>query len=183
MGHPHESDRHRRRLPLPGLPLRLRPLLRDALQAPLRLASRWPLRLPLLLLGALALWGASPAPAAAGVLAQVDLSSQRMTVWVDGIPRYSWPVSTARRGYVTPTGTYRPQSLHRTYYSRKYDNSPMPYAIFFRGGYAIHGSYATGLLGRRASHGCIRLAPGHAATLFSLVRSQGAGATLIRIVP
>ncbi len=119
--------------------------------------------------------------AQAGVLARVDLSSQRMVVSVNGVPRYSWPVSTARRGYVTPTGTYRPQRLYRRYFSRKYYNSPMPYAVFFRGGYAIHGSYAVNQLGAPASHGCIRLHPGNAATLYGLIESYGPGNTLIQI--
>ncbi len=126
------------------------------------------------------LWGGS-APAHAGVIARIDLSSQRMVVYVNGVPRYNWPVSTARRGYVTPTGTYRPQRLYRSYYSRKYDNSPMPYSIFFRGGYAIHGSYAIRQLGAPASHGCIRLHPSNAATLYSLVQNYGPRDTLIQI--
>lgn len=119
--------------------------------------------------------------ASAAVVARIDLSSQRMTVSVNGIPYYSWPVSTARRGYVTPTGTYRPQRMYRKYFSKKYYNSPMPYSIFFRGGYAIHGSYAVNQLGSPASHGCIRLAPSNAATLYSLVQSHGAGNTVIVI--
>ncbi|MDI4664999.1 L,D-transpeptidase [Xanthobacter autotrophicus] len=122
----------------------------------------------------------SPAEAAA-VVARVDLSSQRMTVSVNGVPRYSWAVSTARRGYVTPTGVYRPQRLYREYYSRKYYNSPMPYSIFYSGGYAIHGSYAVNQLGAPASHGCIRLHPSSAATLYSLVRTYGRGNTAIVI--
>lgn len=118
---------------------------------------------------------------AATVVARVDLSSQRMTVSVNGVPRYSWLVSTARRGYVTPTGVYRPQRLYRMYYSRKYYNSPMPYSIFYSGGYAIHGSYAVSQLGGPASHGCIRLHPSNAATLYSLVQSYGRGNTAIVI--
>ncbi|MGE4371618.1 MAG: L,D-transpeptidase [Xanthobacter sp.] len=118
---------------------------------------------------------------AGSVVAKVDLSRQRMVVKVNGVTRYSWPVSTARRGYVTPTGTYRPQRMYQEYYSRKYNNSPMPHAIFFRGGYAIHGSYATHRLGSRASHGCIRLSPRNAARLYSLVRTHGPGNTIIRI--
>ncbi|MEP9349679.1 L,D-transpeptidase [Xanthobacter sp. KR7-225] len=121
------------------------------------------------------------AAAEASVVARIDLSSQRMTVTVNGIPSYSWPVSTARRGYVTPTGSYRPQRMYRSYFSRKYYNSPMPYSIFFRGGYAIHGSYAVNQLGTPASHGCIRLHPANAATLYSLVQSHGAGNTVILI--
>lgn len=125
---------------------------------------------------------AGTATAGARVVARVDLSQQRMTVYVDGRRRYSWPVSTARRGYVTPTGSYRPKVLKRMHYSKKYHNSPMPHSVFFRGGYAIHGTYAVGRLGRRASHGCIRLHPSHARRLYSLIRSYGMRNTRIRVV-
>lgn len=120
------------------------------------------------------------APAAAGIVARVDQSRQRMRVFVDGAPAYDWPVSTARHGFVTPNGRYRVGRMAPMWRSRKYHGSPMPHAMFFRGGYAIHGTYATGSLGRRASHGCIRLAPGHAAALFSLARSRGGAAVVIR---
>lgn len=142
-------------------------------------ALRAAVLLAVLVLGA-ALSGAAEARSAA-VVAHIDLSSQRMTVSVNGIPSYSWPVSTARRGYVTPTGAYRPQRMYRSYFSRKYYNSPMPYSIFFSGGYAIHGSYDVNRLGSPASHGCIRLHPSNAATLYSLVQSYGAGSTVILI--
>jgi lipoprotein-anchoring transpeptidase ErfK/SrfK len=114
---------------------------------------------------------------ASSIVAQVDLSSQRMQVYVDGMPTYSWAVSTARRGYVTPTGTFGVQRMARMWYSRKYDNSPMPHSIFFLGGYAIHGTNHIRSLGAPASHGCIRLHPSNAATLYSLV--QRAGSTRI----
>ena len=119
-------------------------------------------------------------PAAAGIVAKIDQSRQRMRVFVDGYPAYDWPVSTARRGFVTPNGRYRVGLMAPMWRSRKYHGSPMPHAMFFRGGYAIHGTYATGSLGRRASHGCIRLAPGHAAALFGLTRSHGGAAIVIR---
>src|SRR4051794_23314669 len=118
--------------------------------------------------------------ASASINITVDKSRQRLTVIVDGVPRYEWPVSTARWGYNTPNGMYRPQRLERSWYSRKYDMSPMPYSIFFAGGYAIHGSYEVSHLGRPASHGCIRLSPAHAATLFGLVQSR-AGDTNITV--
>ena len=108
----------------------------------------------------------------AGVLITVNKSTQRLSVAVDGEPRYVWPTSTARRGYATPNGSYRPERLERKWFSRKYDWSPMPYSIFFDGGYAIHGSYEISHLGRPASHGCIRLHPKHAAVLFALVREN-----------
>ena len=112
------------------------------------------------------------ARADAGIVVTVDKTAQRLTVEVDGMTRYTWPVSTARWGYRTPNGTYRPQRLARKWYSRKYDWSPMPYSIFFDGGYAIHGSYEISHLGRPASHGCIRLHPQNAATLFALVKAN-----------
>jgi lipoprotein-anchoring transpeptidase ErfK/SrfK len=107
--------------------------------------------------------------AQASILITVNKSTQRLSVAVDGDQRYVWPVSTARRGYSTPNGSYRPERLARKWYSRKYDWSPMPYSIFYDGGFAIHGSYEISHLGRPASHGCIRLHPRHAAVLFSLV--------------
>jgi lipoprotein-anchoring transpeptidase ErfK/SrfK len=120
-------------------------------------------------------------PAAAGIVIAVDKSSQQMSVSVDGVPRYTWPVSTARAGYSTPNGTFRPERLERSWFSRTYYNSPMPHSIFFLGGYAIHGSYAINSLGGPASHGCIRLHPSNAATLFSLVSHEGMGATTIMV--
>lgn len=120
-------------------------------------------------------------PALAGVVAHIDISSQTMQVSVDGRPMYRWPVSTARFGYVTPTGYYHPIRLERIWRSTIYNNAPMPYAVFFRGGYAIHGTYEVGHLGSPASHGCVRLNTGDAATLFSLVEQHGYGGTSIII--
>ncbi len=102
----------------------------------------------------------------------IDLSSQRMYV-SSSQGSYTWPVSTARAGYYTPRGSFAPTGMQLMHYSRKYHMSPMPYSIFFRGGYAIHGTYATGALGSPASHGCVRLAPGNAATLYQIVQSEG----------
>jgi hypothetical protein len=112
------------------------------------------------------------ARAEAAVVVTVDKTAQRLTVVIDGVTRYRWPVSTARWGYRTPNGSYRPQRLERKWFSRKYDMSPMPHSIFFAGGYAIHGSYEISRLGRPASHGCIRLHPANAATLFALVKEN-----------
>ncbi|MGZ9059289.1 MAG: L,D-transpeptidase [Burkholderiaceae bacterium] len=116
------------------------------------------------------LWGAVGAQA--GVVVVVDKSAQRLTVSVDGRQRYDWAVSTARWGYRTPNGSYRPERLERQWYSRKYDWSPMPHSIFFSGGYAIHGSNEVSRLGRPASHGCIRRHPSNAAVLFALVQGR-----------
>ena len=121
------------------------------------------------------------APAQASVVVHIDKSSQRMSVSVHGSQRYTWPVSTGRRGYGTPSGVFHPQSMHRRYYSRKYYNSPMPNAIFFYYGFAIHGTNDISRLGGPASHGCIRLHPAHAAALFALVQRNGPRNTRIQI--
>lgn len=113
------------------------------------------------------------AVSAASLVAKVDVSSQTMTVirYVEVIHR--WPVSTARKGKYTPRGTYSPKSLSRYHKSSLYNNAPMPYSIFFRGNYAVHGTNQTSKLGRPASAGCVRLHTANAAKLFSLVKKHG----------
>jgi len=114
-----------------------------------------------------------PMAAQATVHIHIDLSRQTMHVASrDG--EYDWPVSTGRPGHRTPTGVYHPQRMYAMTYSRKYDNAPMPHAIFFTGGYAIHGTGAVGALGSVASHGCVRLAPENAAALYEMVKHEGA---------
>jgi lipoprotein-anchoring transpeptidase ErfK/SrfK len=127
------------------------------------------------------LFAALSTGANAAIVVQIDRAAQRMAVIVDGAPRYNWRVSTARRGYITPPGTYHPEMLARRWFSRKYYNSPMPHSIFFYGGFAIHGSYEISHLGRPASHGCVRLDPSNAAILFALVQREGTAATTIVI--
>jgi lipoprotein-anchoring transpeptidase ErfK/SrfK len=109
---------------------------------------------------------------------KIDKSSQRVSILVDGSARHVWAVSTGLEGG-PPTGTYRPYRLHRKWYSRKYHWSPMPHSIFFHEGYAIHGTQYVSRLGRQASHGCVRLHPANAATLFALVREHGRDNTQI----
>ena len=118
-----------------------------------------------------ALWSA---PASATVRVSVDLATQRMSVTNNKGETFNWAISSGRMGYVTPRGSYRPQSLRRMHYSSKYNNAPMPHSIFFHKGWAIHGTSAVRDLGRPASHGCIRLAPGNAAKLFAMVQREGA---------
>jgi lipoprotein-anchoring transpeptidase ErfK/SrfK len=135
----------------------------------------------LVLAAAVMMLGLALTPARAGVLVEIDKSSQRMAVSVDGMMRYNWPVSTGRSGYGTPDGTFHPQSMARHYFSRKYYNSPMPHAIFFYGGFAIHGTNDISRLGGPASHGCVRLHPSHAAALFALIERSRPRNTRIEI--
>lgn len=138
-------------------------------------------RLILAVAASAALLLTSMAASAASLVAHIDISNQTMTVSKNGLPVHYWKVSTARKGYVTPRGTYRPQRMARMWYSRKYDNSPMPHSVFFRGGYAIHGTNHLKALGRPASHGCVRLHPSNAAELFSMIKQVGPGNTKIVI--
>ena len=119
---------------------------------------------------------------AASVTAKISISNQRMYVSVNGVPKYTWAVSTARSGYRTPTGSFRAQRLERMWHSTKYDNAPMPHSVFFYGGYAIHGTTDVRHLGRPASHGCVRLHPENAKVIYSLVRENGRDNTLITVV-
>ncbi|MCW5772822.1 MAG: L,D-transpeptidase [Rhodospirillaceae bacterium] len=117
------------------------------------------------------------------VTIEVDKRTQRMTVYVDGEKRHEFKVSTGAPGHVTPSGEFRPSSMHKMAISIKYGNTPMPHAIFFtRVGHAIHATTAVSRLGHPASHGCIRLSPEDAKTLYDLVGSVGLGSVTIKIV-
>ena len=117
------------------------------------------------LAAAIVISGAS-ASLANRLVAHVDLSKQTMTVKKDGRVLYRWRVSTARSGYRTPTGQWSPTRMHEMWYSRKYDMSPMPYSIFFYGGYAIHGTYWHSNFGTPMSHGCVNMRTDQAKQLF-----------------
>jgi hypothetical protein len=117
---------------------------------------------------------AAPAVAAASILITVDRSTQRMTVNVDGVQRWVWPVSTGRGGYATPAGSYTAFRMEEDHYSKEFDDAPMPHSIFFtKLGHAIHGTLDARHLGSAASHGCVRLSTANAAKLYALVEEQG----------
>jgi hypothetical protein len=112
--------------------------------------------------------------ASAAVVITVDKSIQQMTVSVDGRALYQWPVSTGKGGYDTPGGKFKAFRLERDHYSKEWDEAPMPHSIFFtQKGHAIHGSLDVKRLGTPASHGCVRLLPANAKTLFELVEQEG----------
>ncbi|HZL67472.1 MAG TPA: L,D-transpeptidase [Candidatus Limnocylindrales bacterium] len=132
------------------------------------------MRLAVVLLLAPFLAAAVIGTAQAEILITVDKSAQRMTVARDGEALYTWPVSTGRSGYATPSGSFTPFRMEADHYSKEWDDAPMPHSIFFtKIGHAIHGSYETKKLGTPASHGCVRLSPAHAATLFAMVKQDG----------
>jgi lipoprotein-anchoring transpeptidase ErfK/SrfK len=121
-------------------------------------------------------------PAKSSILITIDKSTQQMTVLVDGVERYHWPVSTGRAGYSTPSGSFTPTSMNEVWYSKEWDNAPMPHAIFFmKDGHAIHGSYEVKHLGKPVSHGCVRIAPQNATLLYDLVKKNGLGNTQVAL--
>lgn len=124
---------------------------------------------------------AKPKPVPPAVVARINLATQRMEVSVNGVGTHTWAVSSGRQGYASPRGTWRVQWIEKMHYSRKYDNAPMPHSVFFTGGVAVHATQAVGMLGRPASHGCIRLAPANAAQFFALVQKHGNKQTEIQV--
>ncbi|MFN3549925.1 MAG: L,D-transpeptidase [Mesorhizobium sp.] len=124
------------------------------------------------------------APAeAATVIARVKISQQQMTVTYNGQEMHTWPVSTARRGKVTPVGSWKAKWLSRNHKSSLYDNAPMPYSIFYNGNYAVHGTTSIAKLGQPASAGCVRLHPDNAAILFDMARREGLDNVMIVVEP
>src|SRR5438309_4056488 len=112
--------------------------------------------------------------AQANVSITVDKNAQMMTVAVDGVERYRWPVSTGIPSYETPNGGFRTFRMEEDHFSKEFDDAPMPHSIFFtKIGHAIHGTDSVGRLGTPASHGCVRLSRQNASTLYALVQQQG----------
>jgi hypothetical protein len=128
-------------------------------------------------------WAVScAAPARAEIVVNIDKSTQQMSVSVDGAQRYVWPVSTGRAGYDTPDGTFKVNRMDADHLSQEWDNAPMPHAMFFdTHGHAIHGFFDVKHLGLPVSHGCVRISPAHAATLFALVKAEGMQATTVTV--
>jgi hypothetical protein len=120
------------------------------------------------------------APASAALLITIDKSTQRMSVVLDDLPVFDWPVSTGQRGYDTPSGEFKPFRMEKDHFSREWDDAPMPHSIFFTTrGHAIHGTNHVKAIGTPASHGCVRLSTKNAAILFKLVKQEGMANTRV----
>ena len=120
--------------------------------------------------------------AEAKVAITVDKDNQQMTVAVDGVARYRWPVSSGIPSYETPNGAFRTFRMEADHYSKEFDDAPMPHSIFFtKAGHAIHGTDSVSKLGSPASHGCVRLSRANAATLYALVQEHGVLTTTVTL--
>jgi lipoprotein-anchoring transpeptidase ErfK/SrfK len=127
---------------------------------------------------------APPAPPkpAMTLQAKVDLGRQTLTVSERGKTVGSWKISSgASAEFATPRGMFKPEWTAKMWFSKKYDDAPMPNAVFFKNGAAIHATQAVGRLGTPASHGCVRLAPANAETFYKLVQRHGLAHTQIHV--
>ena len=117
---------------------------------------------------------AAGSAAQAKVSILVDKDNQQLTVSVDGVTRYQWPVSTGNPSHETPNGSFRTFRMEADHFSKEFDDAPMPHSIFFtKVGHAIHGTFSERSLGVPVSHGCVRLSRANAATLYALVQKEG----------
>jgi hypothetical protein len=123
----------------------------------------------------------APAPPPVTLVAKIDLSTQRMTVLVRGKPVHTFTISSGAQGYATPTGKFQPGWMAKLWHSRQYDDAPMPHAVFFKDGAAIHATQSIGNLGRPASHGCVRLSPANAETFYKLVARHSLAQTRVHV--
>lgn len=143
-------------------------------------------RLPAFILalgvGVLVLVMQSSPALASRIEVRVTISTQTMEVYHEGRKLFEWPVSTAKSGKITPTGTWTPEFLSKNHRSSLYNNAPMPWSIFYDGNYAIHGTDQISKLGQPASRGCVRLHPDNAKILFNMVKSEGLENTRVVIV-
>lgn len=120
-----------------------------------------------------------PKPVLPSLVAKVNLTTQTMTVAVHGRVVQTWKVSSGAFGYETPVGNFKPDWMSKMWYSKQYDDAPMPHSVFFKNGAAVHGTTSTGRLGTAASHGCVRLSLANADTFYKLVGRHGLGMTRI----
>jgi len=111
------------------------------------------------------------------IVATVSLTEQKMFVAVTDnrgkTQTFVWDVSTGKDGFDTPKGQFSPTWLSKDHKSSQYEDAPMPNAVFFYQGVAVHGTDAVARLGTPASHGCVRLSQDNAETFFSLVEAYG----------
>lgn len=117
----------------------------------------------------------------AAVRVKVNLGTQRLSVEGPGVSK----VFRISSGLAPKNGTpgsgkcFAPDFIETMHYSSLYNKAPMPNSVFFNGNIAIHGTEAEHLLGKPASHGCIRLSKADAKTLFEAVKANGKAKTSI----
>ncbi len=124
------------------------------------------------------------------VWARINKQAQRLYLYVDGVMVDTFKVSTGDAKHQTPNMSVRAAGpIFKKYTSKKFPGGDymglgnMPYAVFFRGGFAIHGTTPGNFskLGKPASHGCVRLHPDDAVIFNELVRTVGLSETWVTV--
>ena len=115
-----------------------------------------------------------------GVRIVISLPLQKAYVFADGELVDTTPVSTGKRGYETPAGTFPILQKKVHHRSNKYSNAPMPYMQRLTWyGVALHAGRVPGY---PASHGCIRLPRSYAKKLYDIT-DHGTIVTITRSKP
>jgi len=109
-----------------------------------------------------------PKPPTGPLIIVVAIGSQHVTVYDDGTPIASAPISTGMPGHPTPMGIFSVIQKDRYHHSNIYSGAPMPYMQRITwSGVAMHEGV---LPGYAASHGCIRLPHDFASRLWTMTK-------------
>ena len=124
------------------------------------------------------------------VWVKVSKATQTAELYINGELQGDWDVSTGTAGHGTPNLDKHPNGrIYEKYSSTKYPGGDykglgnMPYAVFISGGIALHGTPKGNWkkLGRKASHGCVRMHPDNGLMVNRLVRKYGVSNSWVTI--
>ncbi len=115
------------------------------------------------------------------VRVRIDLGAQRLSVEAPKFSKVFKISSGLAPKYATPGSgkCFAPDFIQAMHYSTLYNNAPMPNSVFFNGNIAMHGTEAEHLLGKPASHGCIRLSKADSRTLYDVIKANGKANTSV----
>jgi hypothetical protein len=109
-----------------------------------------------------------PKPPSGPLIIVVSIGSQHVTVYDNGTPIATGPVSTGMPGHPTPMGVFSVIQKDRYHHSNIYSNAPMPFMQRITwSGVAMHEGVVPG---HPASHGCIRLTHEFAQRLWGMTK-------------
>ncbi|BCX03267.1 MAG: hypothetical protein KatS3mg053_1205 [Candidatus Roseilinea sp.] len=117
---------------------------------------------------AAAIYDVESVPMRRGKWIEIILDEQRLIAWEDGRMVMTTLVSTGAQDTPTIRGVfriYRKLDAQRMR-GRDYDLPDVPYVMYFKGSYAMHGTYWHNNFGRPMSHGCVNIPTGKAAWLY-----------------
>jgi lipoprotein-anchoring transpeptidase ErfK/SrfK len=116
----------------------------------------------------------------------VNLTTQTLVAFEGDKPVYVTLVSTGKKNkeepekdHATPTGSFRIREKHiaatmdgDVASDGPYSIEDVPWIMYFKGSYALHGAFWHSNFGREKSHGCVNLSPEDARQLFGWTEPQ-----------